>query len=360
MNSKQRIAYNRQRVKEGLPLSMKWDLPSFSEKFGGWIRESYTIVTGNTGQGKTKFTKFSVLNSVAKFKIQYPNIPVKIVWFLLEESIESFEDSMMSALLYLKYDIELSPMELNSVIKPPIDLDTITKEIEICQSMIDEAIKDITFVSHISNGTGIYKECVKELENVGTILYEEQGDVKIFKEFVYDNPEMYFFVVVDNYNFLTAEKRNGVQMDRTQSVEDFSKHYASRYLKDKFKCVVIGVQQQASETERVEYYKGEAIVSKLEPTLNGLGISKNTQQDATFVIGIFNPMRYNTNPEKPVIPMYRGYDVMRLQGKLSCIIVLKDRHFGMANKAKCLYFNGATNHFEELPPADKINYDKYK
>jgi len=365
MKSNDRIKENQRKIENNIPLSMKWRLPALSKSFGGWVKGSYTLITGNTGQGKTKLTKFLVLDSVLDFRKKYPHIPVKIMWFLLEESEEEFEDSLMSSFLYTKFNISLSPMQLKGFVESPVKISSIQDKINSCQKDVDLVMSLIVFTTDITNGTGIYKRCREELLLIGkeittTIPCEDGSNLVLNTGFEYNDPETYFFVVVDNFNFITCEKRNGIQMDRTASIEDFSKHYLSRQLKDRFNCVVVGVQQQASETERVEYFKGEPIIGKLEPSLNGLGLSKNTQQDATLVIGVFNPMRYNTNPEKPAIPLYRGYDVMQLRGMVVWLIMLKDRHYGFAAKAKALYVNWAANYFEEMPPPEEVIYAKYK
>ncbi len=86
-------------------------------------------------------------------------------------------------------------------------------------------------------------------------------------------------------------------------------------------------------------------------------IYKNTQQDATQVLGVFNPARYG-------ITDYYGYNIKILQHKARFVIVLKDRLFGQEDIRIPLLFNGATNKFVELPPADskeiKLIYDKLK
>lgn len=74
-------------------------------------------------------------------------------------------------------------------------------------------------------------------------------------------------------------------------------------------------------------------------------IFKNTQQDATMVLGIFNPARYD-------IEKYYGYDIRILQHKARFLIVLKDRLFGQEGLRIPMLFNGATNKFIELPLPD--------
>ena len=76
-----------------------------------------------------------------------------------------------------------------------------------------------------------------------------------------------------------------------------------------------------------------------------------------LVLGLFAPARYR-------IPMYRGYDILKLKDRYRSLIFLKDRHYGLANTYVHLYFNGASNYFEELPLAEEFKknpklYEKY-
>lgn len=75
------------------------------------------------------------------------------------------------------------------------------------------------------------------------------------------------------------------------------------------------------------------------------------------MLGLFSPARYK-------IAKYRRYDITKLNDRYRSLIFLKDRHYGLANTYVDLFFNGASNYFEELPPAEEfINnpelYNKY-
>ena len=96
--------------------------------------------------------------------------------------------------------------------------------------------------------------------------------------------------------------------------------------------------------------QGQSIEEKLEPSLDGLGINKNTQQEADMVLGLFAPHRYN-------LARHRGYDIKRMGNKYRSCRILKDRNNGLDGKYIPLYFNGATNTFKELDKATEIDYD---
>lgn len=334
-----KIKYNLERKNKNQPLTINWLFPNFSRRFFGWYKGSYFLITGNTGMGKTKITKFTVINSIIEFKKSNPNIPINIIWFALEESREMFELSIVSNLLYTKYNIQYSPTDILSF-NSSIDISKNLDKIEDCCLEKDKIMEWITVVEDISEPSKIKKFIDNEMKKYGR---DENG------VFVYNNPEQYVFGVLDHYTYLTIEERPGIS-NSTQNLEYFSKHICSRLFKDYYKMVWIGVVQQVAENDRVEWYKGEAIISKLEPSISGISISKNIAQDATNILGIFRPNRYNKGvKDKPVITFYEGYDVLKLKDTIVSLIVLKDRYFGTEGLVIPLLFNGITNSYKEAP-----------
>lgn len=172
-------------------------------------------------------------------------------------------------------------------------------------------------------------------------------------DYKYNDPNLYVFVVTDHISLLQAEKVDGVKQTLHEAIGHYSKEYCLKGFCKRYKCIVINVQQQSAEKEKQEFYKGESIEQKLEPSLDGLANNKETQREADLILGLFAPARYN-------IKKYRDYDIDILRDRFRCLIFLKDRHYGLANMYLPLYFDGRTNLFEELPRANEINYEKYR
>ena len=88
--------------------------------------------------------------------------------------------------------------------------------------------------------------------------------------------------------------------------------------------------------------------NRLKPSLDGLAINKNTQQDANVILGLFSPFRHE-------IPEYLGYDVTYFKDNIRFMEILGGREGG-AGTICPLYFDGAVNYFKELPlPKDENN-----
>ena len=112
-------------------------------------------------------------------------------------------------------------------------------------------------------------------------------------------------------------------------------------MRDRWNFIPVMVQQQAASQESVENMKA----NRLRPTPDGLGISKNTQQDADTLIGLFAPSRHN-------ILNWERYDVSRLGDSHRELSILLNRRGNSVTTQ--LYFNGAANFFKELPKVSEM------
>lgn len=351
-----RILENKKLKESGKQLSIVPPFPRFAESFAGFERGRYYITTASSGVGKTKFTKFFCITSVYNFIKLNPNYKVKIWYFALEETEEEFWLSFISTMLYEKYNIQLSTAQLKSLGKYTLD-DKYLKAIEECKEFVNELSNFVQIIDYIHNPYGIYKyirDYFDSSKEIGEYEYEyiNEGKDKIITGYKH-NTDIHYFTIVDHIGLLTQENNMGEH----GTIGHYSKEYALKGFCKRFNITHIDVQQQVAEQEKQEYYRGETIEQKLEPSLNGLANNKETQRQADFVLGLFAPVRYG-------ITEWKGYNIKILGDRFRVLKVLKDRAYGTANLYIPLYFNGASNYFEELPPAEEFKknpklYDKY-
>lgn len=341
-----KIVRNKEKKEAGNVTSISPPFPRLAKKYPGWVKGTYTILTASSGIGKTKAAKFFSITSVYEFIKKYPQVKVKVFYFALEETKELFWLSMMSTLLYINYKITLSPQQLLSLGEFTISEDTL-KAIQTTQSEIDDMEKYIEVIDHVFNPFGIYKTVREYFENpeIGEfeMIKTKTGEMK--GKFKYKDEDTYVFVVTDQINLLVPDKNveyGEPQKNLHDAMNHYSKEYCLKHMCKRLDCVVINIQQQAADKEKQEFYKGNSIDKKLEPSLDGLADNKLTQRDADVVWGLFAPTRYE-------IEEYRGYNINLLKDSYRCLIFLKDRHYGLANQYVHLYFDGASNVFKELP-----------
>jgi replicative DNA helicase len=342
----QKVAYNKEKKLSGSVTSISPPFPRLSKKYPGWVKGTYTIITASSGIGKTKAAKFFTVTSVYQFIKANPSVKVKVLYFALEETKDMFWLSMISTLLYVNYNIKLSPQQLLSLGEFTLS-DDILKAIQSVKAEIDDMEQYIEVIDNVFNPYGIYKTVRSKFDNPELGEYETiQTDKGVIKgKFNYKDEDQYFFVVTDQVNLLVPDKDSEFgepQRNLHDAMSYFSKEYCLKQMCKRLSCVVINIQQQAADKERQEFYKGEVIDKKLEPSLDGLADNKLTQRDADLVWGIFAPTRYE-------LSKYRGYNIDKLKDKYRCLIFLKDRHYGLANQYVHLYFDGGSNLFKELP-----------
>jgi hypothetical protein len=318
--------------------------------------------------GKTQLAKFMFVNTPYKFIKEHPEsgIKLKILYFALEESKEEFMYSLISNRLKEKYNISVSVTTLQSFSAEGLSNDILHKIVE-CRDYFSELETCLEVIDGISNPTGIYKYVKEYSYKHGTHYYynykEDKKKEHLVKEsdisdkenwayanYIPNNPEEYVIVICDHLSLLATESG---ATTLHESMSRMSAEYARKNITKHFKYIFVGVQQQSSDKEKLQFTTtGRSIEQKLEPSLDGLGDNKLTQRDALVVLGLFAPDRYQ-------IKNYLGYNVDRLRDHFRTLIILKNR-IGRPNLRLGLYFDGETNTFKELPSIMTDNdYEKY-
>lgn len=349
------IKQNRERRISGLDNCIPFQFERLSEYIPGVQQKNYTIVTANSGIGKSKLAKKLYVIDTIDYIETHPNtdIQVDIKYFCLEESKEQFISSIISYKLNKDYGILLSTKQIQSIMRSYTLEEEVLKKIEGMRQWFAFFESHVEVIDSIRNPYGIYHHVQDFMERNGTWEYKmmnyKDKKVPVKDHFTPKNPQHYVIVVIDHISLISVEKGMTGLHD---AIGTLSSEYLIR-LRDKFNCSIVVVQQQAASQEQKQFtYKGQSIESKLEPSLDGLGDNKKTQRDADEVIGIFAPDRYE-------IPKHRGYDIQKLQDNYRSGMILKCR-YGASNVRVGLLFNGAVGQFTELPPAATMQEEDYE
>ena len=340
----------KQRAEEGKFNCIPLPFPRYQKLLPGVERGTYLIVTANQKIGKSKFTDYMFVYEPIFFAVDHPNFHFKVIYFTLEMSAQAKYLEFLSHLLYRLDNLIVSPADLRSVDnKYPIKQEILDLlQSEKYQKYIKFYEEHIEYFSDSSNPTGLRKVVRSYADTHGKynhVPYEVVNEVTGEKEtkmrldpdnpYTPDDPEEYVIIITDNAANISTEKG----MSQKEAIEKWSKDCI--IFRDQLNYIPILIQHQNQAQEGIENLKLDAII----PSSTGLGISKTTANDASMLIGLYNPFKYGKK-------LYEGYDLTRLRQYARFMIVIEDRNFGAQASICPLFFNGASSVFTELPMAD--------
>lgn len=218
------------------------------------------------------------------------------------------------------------------------------------KSILDFYEEHVHFISD-RNPTGVWKTINRYAQEAGTIhrktVYIENKETGVKQEkevFDYYEPkdkDEYVEIIWDHASLTELERG----MNLKECIDKLSEYFM--VFRNHYNYVPVLVQQQNAETISLEAFKA----NKIRPTLAGLADSKNPGKDCSVMLGITNPFAFE-------VPRYLSYDITRLRGYARFLEVVLNRE-GESNGVLALYFDGATNYFTPLPPAnDSIKLQK--
>lgn len=341
-------------------------LPKLGKVVPGIEQEKYYLVTANSKVGKTKLADFLFVYNPYEFvSTVKSDITLKIFYFSLEVSKNEKLGQYLSYRLFKDHNVIVSPEKFKSRFQDYILDDEIEALIDSYDAQMEEYEKTVTIIDNIKNPYGIYKY-MRDYAYANGTHYDKDGKPVPLQDLLSDNisirdkanlsiasykpnnPNEYVIVITDHLSLLHPEGAD----DTWKAISKFSSKYCMS-MRDRWRYIPVNIQQQASDQEKQQFtFKGDSIIAKLRPSPDGLADCKLTQRDVNVMFGLFDPHRYK-------IENYEGYDIDRLGDNYREFLVMLNRNgSGFINLD--LYFNGATNFFTELLPADKIGEKEYK
>lgn len=317
--------------------------PRLAQHVPGFIPGDQVIITANTGQGKSRFMRKICIKDPIAFAEQY-GIKLKIFLNSLEETIEKVQSTFVASALYELYGIEIDYYTLNHYCsRDNMVEDDLWVKVKEAERHVQQTISKYLEVIHISNGYGIYKHVREWLFRNGTFTYKG-AEVSVgdqWDNYIPNEPNTFVIVITDTVNKLRPEKSDTLY----NSLIDFSSKYSRNLLGMRCGVINVLVQQQSPDKERVEMnLKGQTMIDKLKCSLDALRDCRATQEDATLILGLFDPVKYQGYH-------YKGYpDLRNLKGDFRVLQFLKVREAKMSSDRELpLIAHFGRDEFEELP-----------
>lgn len=329
---------NREKRIRGDIIAIPWELERLSRVIPGVEKSRYYLCTGNPKSGKSQLADYLFVFEPIEWFIKHkpPNKKLKILYFSLEMSKESKILQAISYKLNRDYGISIAPQNLKSTFAGYILNPEILKVIEShgFQQWLREYESYITFIDDVRSPDKIHKFVKGYAEKHGSYTYKEPD---IIDEYISEHKDEYIIVLTDHLSLLSPD--NGDTLH--SAMYKYSAYHCLEF-RDRFKYVVVNVQQQSADSAKQQFdYKGNSVIEKIRPTPDGLADCRLTSRDVDLMLSLFNPYSYNLDE-------YEHIDLTRI-GRWHRELYINLNRNGIANAKVQLYFNGAVNEFQELP-----------
>jgi hypothetical protein len=320
----------------------------------GFIPGEHIIITGNTGSGKSRFTRKILIKDFMKYA-KSKGFPIKIFLNSLEETPSKVAATLISDWLYAKHRKEYSYYDIMGYREDPLP-DEDMNMIREAKAKCEEIYEDLSVV-HIPSVTGFYKEVRdfmysrgkvfqgKRLEEIKQVDFGSPWDI-----YVPNDPNQIVICISDTVDKYPGETIRGKYHEQYDAIKVFSSYFMRQLLGMKMGVMTALIQQQVNDKEKIDTnYQGKTIIEKLKPSLATLAKCKATSEDATLAFGIFDPLKVGLTD-------YNGYEAIDEQPwKFRSLSVLKFREGELPPGAEIpIKCNFKIDEFKELPPPDVI------
>lgn len=325
-------------------------------KLGSIIRtipKGYPILwTANSGVGKTQSWMAIIIYTLYKLWKEHPELStnIKVVVALLEDTEKMFIDRLYSLLFFELFQIVIEADDLHAR-KPELLPSDVIKRYDDVGKEVDFILDKCEIIDSVYNPTGLYKWARtisnkygehKEKKVTFTDEFGKQEEKSIYSHYVPYDENMQVLMIVDNLNNLSNEMMEGRMLDDRQTINLWTRRYCRLQITKHWNWSIINILQQASDSEKPQFdYKGNSIVDKLKPSLDGLGNSKECQRDHFLIVGLFAPARYG-------VERYNKFDITKYGDNFRSLTILKS-NLSPTNIEIPFYFNGACSLMRELP-----------
>lgn len=220
--------------------------PTLSRVLPGWIRGVYYCITAGQGVGKSKFARYSFVEYPYKF-CKENNIPLKIIYFAHEESVDFFWTTILCNLLKENYKTEIDYYQLKGY-KPGLTSE-IQKQVESLDTIIADMKSCISVYDDVGNPTGILKTVESELATVGVfekgeMFIDNEGNERNKINFKYHHPDQHVIVINDHVGLLDTEQNRISPVNTLHLAMAKWSKYVVQEITRKYQCIGVDVQQQ--------------------------------------------------------------------------------------------------------------------
>lgn len=324
---------------KGLNLGLSMGLPKLEKIMDGVQRQTYSIICGGTGSGKTTLALYSYVYKPLTEHLG--DMKYRIVYYSLEMTAEILIAKLLSLHIYETYGIELTYKQIIS------KQDTLSEDmkelLDSCIPWLEQILQQLTIIDKATSADALYASLHEYAERNGT--FEETDERMVYTSNVQDELVQ---VIVDHLGLLKRVKNRNKKEEM-----DLGSNYLMtfRNMCGYSPLVLLQLNRSASSMDR----RG-AEMQEIE--LGDIKDSGGPSEDAEVILAIFHPWREKMSRS-------RGYNIKILQDKYRAIQVLKNR-LGEADKSVSVNFFGSIGYWkefdlkgEEMNQLDQVGWNRY-
>ena len=337
-----------ERGKLGLNKGLPTGLDRLNKIIGGLQKETYYLIGGEPGTGKTAFVDQAFVIEPILYLLANKQLNTKLKIFYESYEISKLRKIAKWVALFIYRDKGIIT-SINEILSRG-DY-KITEKIESLlpgyKDIFDEIfLNSVEINDYKENPTGIYKRVKNYMEKNGNWRNVEVKDKRgsIIRQKIYtpNNPDEYVLLIVDHIGLLRRERG----YNKKENIDKLSEYVVE--LRNSYGISPIFVSQFNRNLADIDRQR----FKEVQPQMDDFKDTGNCAEDANIVLAGFNPARYN-------ISKYADYSVRRINPRFRTAHILKNRDdTDMARIA--LNFLGECGYFRELPKAENMQEKDYK
>lgn len=324
-----------------------YGMPLLTKYIPGIIPGMMYKITSHSGMGKTQFAKFAFVYQPVMYAIKY-KVNLQIIYFALEESEEEFIDGLFLHILQRKYKVSIDRFSLNGTSVSALTVDELIA-VKNAKQEVSMMMSYIKVVDNCYTPDSIYNRCKYYANKLGKL---EINSITKEEEYIPNDPSQVVLVICDHISLIEEQfdTESGSFLKHSSSIAKWHTKYARKIITKKWKWACLNIQQQSLESEKQQFTsKGDTIINKILPTLDGVANNREVIRDDYIVFGLFAPDRYDLDD-------FRGYNIKNnpdsFGDNFRSLHILKNR-LGTPSKVLPMFFRGDYTYFAELPRSDE-------
>lgn len=315
--------------RSGLNVGLNIGLPKLQSMTYGVQRQTYTLICGATGSGKTTLALYSYIYRVLNDNLG--DMRYRILMFSMEMTQEILLAKLMSTYIWETYAIEIN---YNHIMSRQTTISEDHYElVESCKPWLKAIMKQLTIIDRPVSSGEAYAALKNYASRNGTETVGANGKITY-------KPNIEGELVQIIVDHLGLAKISG-NKSKKEEMDLFANYLLSiRNIYAYSPLVLMQLNRTSSSMDRRNANMSEIELSDIKDT-------GTAAEAAELVLAIFSPWRVKQGK-------HQDYNIRILQDHYRAIQILKSR-LGESEKQVSVNFFGSVGTFKELPPAEELN-----